>query len=49
MKLCFDYPNKKRYNSQKDAETAILLSQNKKLRFYKCESCNGWHLTSNNN
>jgi hypothetical protein len=47
MKYCAEYPNKKRYNTQKDAQTAILTSDAKNLQEYKCDSCLGWHLTSN--
>jgi hypothetical protein len=47
MKKCFEYPNKNRYNTQRDAETAILLLDNKSLSVYKCDGCGGWHLTSN--
>jgi len=46
MKKCFEQPNKKRYNTEKDAQTAILLSDNLDLRSYKCGACQGWHLTS---
>lgn len=46
MKKCFEYPNKVRYNTQKDAETFVLIYNDKKLRIYYCDSCNGWHLTS---
>lgn len=46
MKKCYQYPDKKRYNTQKDAETALLLINNESLRFYKCDACQGWHLTS---
>lgn len=49
MKKCFEFPNKKRYTTQRDAETAILLSENKEIQHYKCETCNGWHLTSKSN
>ncbi len=46
-KKCFEFPNKTRFNSQRDAETAILLSDKQKdLRTYRCDTCNGWHLTS---
>lgn len=45
MKLCFDFPSKNRYNTKRDAETAVLLSNNKDLKIYHCESCNGWHLS----
>lgn len=45
MKKCFEFPNKNRYNTKKDAETAILLSDNQNLNIYKCPSCRGWHLT----
>lgn len=46
MKKCFEQPNKNRYNTEKDAETAILLNDKKDLRAYKCDACQGWHLTS---
>jgi hypothetical protein len=46
MKKCFTYPNKRRYATQKDAETAILLQDNRELRTYHCGGCDGWHLTS---
>ena len=46
MKKCFEHPNKKRYNTEKDAETAILLSEKPDLRTYRCDACGGWHLTS---
>ena len=46
MKKCFEHPDKRRYNTQKDAETAILLLDNRDLRTYKCETCDGWHLTN---
>ena len=46
MKACFEHPNKKRYNTQKDAETAMLLLAKRDLRVYHCEACQGWHLTS---
>lgn len=46
MKKCFTYPNKRRYTTQKDADTAILLLDNKGLRTYYCQGCDGWHLTS---
>lgn len=48
-KKCFEHPNKNRYNTQRAAETAILLSDNRNLDFYKCHACNGWHLTSKKN
>ncbi len=48
MKRCFEFPNKKRYNTKRDAETAILLSDKaKSLYVYFCDTCNGWHLSSN--
>jgi hypothetical protein len=47
MKKCFKFPDKRRYNTEKDAETAILVLDNINLRVYKCDSCRGWHLTSN--
>lgn len=44
-KKCLEFPNKKRYNTLKDAETIIsFLREN--LSAYKCDSCQGWHLTS---
>lgn len=46
MKKCQEFPNKNRYNTKRDAETAILLSDNKDLDTYKCPSCKGWHLTN---
>lgn len=46
MKKCLEQPNKRRYNTQKDAETSILLIGNRDLRTYQCEACSGWHLTS---
>lgn len=48
MKKCFEYPNKKRYNTHLDADTATLLINDKDISIYKCNSCNGWHLTSKN-
>jgi hypothetical protein len=47
MKKCLEHPDKNRYNTQRDAETAILLSDNSDLRTYQCQACKGWHLTSN--
>ncbi len=50
MKKCFEQPNKIRYNTQKDAETQVLIIfDNEDLRTYKCDTCKGWHLTSKNN
>jgi hypothetical protein len=51
MKKCFEQPNKNRYNTEKDAETAILMSSvdwQIELRSYHCDACDGWHLTSKN-
>ena len=45
-KVCFIQPNKVRYNTQKDAETAILILSSYVLRTYFCTGCGGWHLTS---
>ena len=45
MKKCFAFPNKVRYSTKKDAETAILLYNDINLDTYSCESCSGWHLT----
>ena len=47
MKQCSEFPNKKRYNTKKDAETVILINNQYGLRAYHCDTCNGWHLTSN--
>jgi hypothetical protein len=46
MKKCFEHSDKTRYNTQWDADTAILLIGNDELRIYHCDSCDGWHLTS---
>ena len=48
MKTCFEHPDKKRFDTEKDAETAILTSNFKNLRCYRCDTCQGWHLTSKN-
>ena len=48
MKKCFEHSDKTRYNTQWDADTAILLIGNNELRIYHCDSCDGWHLTSKN-
>jgi len=48
MKKCFEQPNKRRHNTKQDAETALLLLDNKNLTIYHCDSCDGWHLTSKN-
>lgn len=47
MKKCLEFTNKNRYNTQQDADTAILLSNNKDIYSYHCLSCDGWHLASN--
>jgi len=46
MKKCFEQPDKFRYNSEKDAETMMLIigPDSKKLKAYHCDSCDGWHL-----
>lgn len=46
MKKCFKYPHKRRHTTQKDAETSLLVLDNKNLTIYHCDSCDGWHLTS---
>jgi hypothetical protein len=46
-KKCLEFPNKKRYNTLKDAE-AIISFLRENLSAYKCDSCQGWHLTSKN-
>lgn len=45
-KKCLEYPNKKRYATEKDAEAAALTSNFKNLSYYRCDTCKGWHLTS---
>lgn len=47
MKKCFLFPNKKRYSTQKDAQTVVIL-QNINLKIYFCENCNGYHLAKYN-
>ncbi len=46
MKKCFEFSDKSRYNTLREAETAILLIGNPQLRAYHCTTCDGWHLTS---
>jgi hypothetical protein len=49
MKQCFTHPNKNRYNTQGEAETAILVNNEAgkpELRYYYCDTCSGYHLTS---
>lgn len=47
MKKCFEQPNKRRYNTLRDAERDILIIfDNGDLRAYHCNTCDGWHLTS---
>lgn len=46
-KKCPEFPDKKRYNTLKDAE-AIISFLRENLSAYKCDSCQGWHLTSKN-
>jgi len=46
MKKCLEQPNKRRYNTKREAETAILLLDSRDLRAYHCDGCGGWHLTS---
>ena len=47
MKRCQKFPNKKRYSTKKEAETAVIILKNDvELKIYFCENCNGWHLTS---
>lgn len=51
MKQCFVFPNKKRYPTEKDAETAIIIQRSEgsvELDYYYCDACKGWHLTSKN-
>jgi hypothetical protein len=46
MKKCIEFPTKNRYNTWKDAETAILLLDKRNVSIYQCATCDGWHLTS---
>ena len=49
MKKCFEFPDKNRYNTEKDVQTAILISSmagRPELNYYHCNTCDGWHLTS---
>lgn len=47
MKKCFEYPNKRRYDTLQSAERDLLIIfDDGTLRAYHCNSCNGWHLTS---
>jgi hypothetical protein len=48
MKKCFEFPEKKRFNTLRDAETAILLIGNVGLRAYLC-GCGGYHITKCSN
>ncbi len=45
-KKCLEFPNKKRYNTKKDADAIIAHHNLVNLTTYKCDSCQGWHLTS---
>lgn len=45
MKKCLEYPDKRRFNTKKEAETALLVL-GKDLRIYKCATCKGWHFSS---
>lgn len=49
MKRCPEFPNKRRFPTQKDAETVIIIMAGEhdiEFTTYYCESCKGWHLTS---
>lgn len=46
MKKCLEFPYKNRYNTKQDGETAILLSSDRHLQVYYCDTCDGWHLAS---
>ena len=47
MKKCFEQPDKRRYSTKKEAEDDLLSWFGVDyLRIYHCDSCNGWHLTS---
>ncbi len=45
MKKCLEFPNKRRHNTKKEAETSLLMLNNKNLTIYHCDSCDGWHLS----
>lgn len=45
-KKCFTAPHKKRYSTEKKAQTALLLNNSPNIRVYFCVDCVGWHLTS---
>lgn len=47
MKKCLEQPNKRRYNTKREADDELLSWLGvEHLRVYHCDSCNGWHLTS---
>ncbi len=49
MKKCFLEPNKSRYNTKQEAEKVLIIIFDRgELNPYYCDSCKGWHLTSNN-
>jgi len=48
-----DCTSKRRFNNEqsslKAADDQMLINMNIELRVYKCDQCNGWHLTRNLN
>ena len=49
MKKCIEFPNKRRYATEKEAITAMLVIGKKNLKTYRCECCGGWHLAKDTN
>jgi hypothetical protein len=45
MKKCFEFPDKRRFASKKDAETTLLI-WNLNYKIYQCQTCKGWHFAS---
>lgn len=43
-KNCNLFPNKKRFSTKKNAETASLLLDIK-IKIYYCDGCDGWHFS----
>ena len=49
MRRCPEFPNKRRFPTYRDAETAtIIMASEHDIEFeiYHCDACKGWHLTS---
>ena len=49
MKKCIEFPNKRRYATEKEAIAAMLIIGKKNLKTYQCECCGGWHLAKDTN